>query len=195
MLLDIVILPPSNIRQRIGCLAKKLNKLYPSPSVVDDIKLIPHISLYHLNVQKKNLGELFMIIKNVSTSEKSFYIKTGKLHMGSISIDIPVKAKTICKLNKMVLKKCVALRKGIMPYIFNYEKTAAVKRALANYGTVGTVIDYRPHITLLVNKSGFDDKKIIPFRFKNNFKSSILAVCQINRWYQVTQILKQFKFK
>jgi hypothetical protein len=81
-----------------------------------------------------------------------------------------------------------------MPHAFKRNLTSVVKKAIANYGTVGTVINYRPHITLLVNMKGFANKdNKIDFRPKINFKSSIVAVCQINRWYQVTKILKKFK--
>lgn len=53
MLLDIVILPPDNIRRQLSIVAKKINKVYPSLCIVDNVTLIPHISLYHLVLIKK----------------------------------------------------------------------------------------------------------------------------------------------
>lgn len=194
MLIDIVILPPSNIRRQLGNLAQKINKIYPSPSVVDNVRLIPHISLYHLCIAKRNLPLVLQVVKKVASVTKKFKIKTGKMHIDRISIDIEVKSSSILHLNKKILKVCAVLRTGIMPYIFKYKPTSAVKKALANFGTVGTVINYRPHVTLLVNMEGFGNKlKKIGNAPKFIFRPLVIAVCQINRWYQVTKILKQFK--
>lgn len=121
-------------------------------------------------------------------------ITNGKVHIGSISIEVEIKSAGIFNLNKKIIKHCSPLRTGIMPHTFKRNLTLAVKKAIANYGTVGTVINYRPHVTLLVNMKGFADKDSqINFRPKFHFKSSVIAVCQINRYYQVTKVLKKFR--
>lgn len=58
MLIDIVMLPPQNIRKRIGTKMKKEMGNIPNFFVVDNRKLIPHLSLWHMKIAKKELNNI-----------------------------------------------------------------------------------------------------------------------------------------
>ncbi|MBI5466386.1 MAG: hypothetical protein HY974_03805 [Candidatus Kerfeldbacteria bacterium] len=195
MLLDIVILPPVSVRRRLGKLASHLNHQYPARYVVDNKKLIPHISLYHFYTLPKCLPLVEAVVKKILSNIRPFSIKGALLKKGRYSIGLEIqKSKFIKRLNSAVLLQYAPLRTRSMPSTFEYKMTRQVKQAIKNYGTVGTVINYEPHITLLADfKLSRVKEKGSVGTYPVNFRANEIAITEVNKWYQVTRILKRFR--
>ncbi|MDP3986478.1 MAG: hypothetical protein U1C53_00785 [Candidatus Veblenbacteria bacterium] len=196
MLLDIVVLPPAKERRRLGALAQRLSQDYPARYIVDNKKLIPHVSLYHFRTSQKRLKDVEQVMRMIVTKTGQFRIAGVALTKGQYSIGLKLQNPPALKrLNKAVLLHCASLRTGSMPNIFSEKMTKQVKQALKDYGTVGTVINYEPHITLLANfkSSRVKQKRGAIGNFRVGFSVNELAITEVNCWYQVTRVIKRFR--
>ena len=63
MLVDIVILPPPEIRRKIGRTIKRSVGKSPAFFVVENQRLIPHLSLWHLRISANEIGNLIEELK------------------------------------------------------------------------------------------------------------------------------------
>ena len=195
MLLDIVILPPAKLRNKLGTLAQQLGKTYPARYVVDNKKLIPHVSLYHFRTGPSRLRNIEQAVKMVLKTTSVFKLSGKMVEYGRYSIGLKVnKPMALLSLKKAILASCSPLRTGMMPNMFKRKMTKEVKQALKDYGTVGTVLNYHPHITLLANFNGkLHHKKWIKISYPIDFYADNVAIAEVNNWYQVTRIIKRFK--
>ena len=65
MLLDIVVLPPANIRQKVGQAILRATRGADCKYVVDNKKLIPHVSLFHIRTSQRRLKLIEQQVKSV----------------------------------------------------------------------------------------------------------------------------------
>jgi len=119
MLIDIVILPPKNIRRKIGAKMKKEIVDMPNFFVVDGVKLIPHISLWHMKTSKKKVDKIAQELKKIISEQKSIKIisskfNTSKKHKGYLGFSIK-KNKDLVSLREKVVQKIYSYKTGIMP--------------------------------------------------------------------------------
>ncbi|MFH1867286.1 MAG: hypothetical protein ABIJ81_04375 [Patescibacteria group bacterium] len=197
MLLDIVILPPALIRAKVGKFARTLAKSMPVRYVIDNHKLIPHVSLFHINISKNRLDKLIDVVKKISLHIKPFKIIGGKINVGTISLEINFKkSKQIRLLNKKVVNSCSRLRTGKMPWMLKRKPIIDEKKLIRRYGTYGTIgKNFEPHITLLVKFLKKENIFKPPSVYTTSFIANNITICQVNYWHQVTKIIKQFKVK
>ncbi len=198
MLLDIVILPPIRLRNRLGRLIRQAVNGYPNILVVDNKKLIPHISLFHLKVSPRDLPKIFKTIDQISKNYYSFKISSRGLRVNGQNIALRLSGPAILKkLHHEVLLKCYRLRSGTMPWTAKRKPTALERTYRKKYGSKHILKLFAPHLTLAALKNDPDanlvSQKIKKIKF--NFTADTLAIGQVNFWHQVTRILKKFKLK
>ena len=196
MLLDIVILPSTKERRRLGLFAQQLSKRYKARYIVDNKNLIPHISLYHFRTSTTKLKIIEKAVKKAIGSKKHLSIEGKLIHKGRYSIELILrKTEALRLLNKSILRYCALFRTGVMPNTFEQKMTKQVKKAIRDYGTVGTVINFEPHVTLLAD---FKDKQVetrkgIIGTYRVKFIAKEVAIAEVNSWYQVTRIIKRLR--
>lgn len=203
MLLDIVILPPAGLRQKIGLAVKKAVNGLPYDFVVDNSKLIPHLSLYHLRVKSSRLKIVEAEIKNIAENFKAFKVKS--VMFGPYEAEPTIyfhlsKPKILQALNKVVVARCQKFRAGLLFARYkNKSKYSAKDNAyIKKYGTPWSVEkNFKPHLTMLKLKNIRDVKKVTQ-AIKNKrfeFTANTLAICKINVKGQVYKIIKKFNLK
>jgi 2'-5' RNA ligase len=202
MLIDIVILPPESIRAKVGKKISFVAKNYPHNYVVDNIKLIPHLSLFHLRILKSKLDKLEQMVETVVGKYKSFQLKS----VGFVKYDKDLvlqfrisKPATLSKLNRDIIQRCHKFRTGeLLSWYKDYPFPRLDKLYIKKYGSYwSTGKNFDPHFTMVKYKFVDDGsrmtKKMGNFGFK--FLADTVAVCEINKHGQVIKILKKFKLK
>ena len=119
MLLDIVILPPTGLRKRIGKKIRRATKNLPRIFVVDDTKFTPHLSLWHIKTSKNRIGTITEELKKITKTQRPIKIKTKKFiaskkDKGGIGFKINSR-KSLTSLRNRVFKRTYPFKTGMMP--------------------------------------------------------------------------------
>lgn len=174
-----VVLPPTNVAKKCGELAKKYSKKFPSYFALDNKRLIPHITLFTLEINKKNwldaqkstaqiLGKFKKL--NLAISRHSYYLRQDGDWLA-------LKIKQSTYLSKLRTELFSTLKKL---------DASGIK-----------LKHYSPHITLTKFKPGYRAKAATKGSqlIKLNFTANTVAICQDAGFSQVYKIIKQFKLK
>ena len=199
MLLDIVILPPLKLRQRLGKKVREAAKGISSVFVVDNKKFIPHLSLFHIRTSKTRIRNLKSRIREVLKKYQVFKLETLGFYWGGgpghqwICQEI-INPKILARLHEEIIKTCNDLRTGMMPS--TSRRLSKLKKYYRNkYGVSHLLKFFRPHFTLGMVKSKEDLKDMIkrmrPLRIK--FLADTVAITEVNFWHQVTRVIKRFQ--
>ena len=171
-----IVCPPAKINKLTSRLALKA-KRPQSQFIVDNRKLLPHITLFHLQIRKDRLPEVIKItadlVKNFSALNLKLVGYTAD-KQGWLVIDI--------KLTKQLER----LRKNLFFAVKEYNRTRYMLKKF-----------YHPHITL----TKYNDSKTarlvkrqsLPQR--ENFRSNFVAVGLSDKHFQVYKVIKKFKLK
>ncbi|MFA4818381.1 MAG: hypothetical protein WC621_00910 [Patescibacteria group bacterium] len=197
MLLDIVILPPYKIRNLVGQAVVKSVGDFKYKYIIDNKKLIPHVSLFHVNINKRKLSNLVAAVKKSINNYQPVKISTKNILVDGNGVWILLSNhKSLINLNRKMVRYCYPLRDGMIPWMSKRLPTKLEKFNREKYGThynIGKA--FRPHFTMV--KLKFDaDAKIVGQRMKIIrffFTANTIAICQVNNYCQVTKIIKKFK--
>ncbi len=198
MLIDIIVLPPANIRKNIAGLNKNLKENFAFKWTVDNKKLIPHISLFHINIKKSKLGEIMSktseVLKRVSPLEISFTAADGRYPYIGIKTD---KTDTLFNLHKKVIDNLKIFRVKAMPFIHK-PKTFLDNQYAKKYGVIEVLTKFNPHITMGSVKNEDDFTKVLDKINSNreilqNFTADTVALAEIDKYWQVKKIIKKLK--
>ncbi|MBI4050791.1 MAG: 2'-5' RNA ligase family protein [Candidatus Doudnabacteria bacterium] len=199
MLLDIVILPPKVLRQRIGKKIKDATKDVKAVFVVNNKKLILHLSLFHIRTSKARLSRLSGIVKGIVKKHKVMNMRSAGLEISKsgsgivyVNVSYPLK---LVRLREEVFNSCYPLRTGPMPWMIKSRPpTRQEKLARKKFGTY---LKFHPHFTLAMFQNHRDAERVIERmgRIKFDFTADTVAVTEVNSWHQVTGIIKKFKLK
>lgn len=177
MQIRVAILPPQNISQMSGSLAKKYAKKFTHWFVVDNQKLFPHITLFCVDVSRKNLKELIRTVAGTGKKFKKFNLAISghSLYPGGwLGLKIR-ESKELKELRRSLFVK-------LKPFGPNNPKLKSA---------------YSPHVTLTKFKNGkhgllATKGSKIPI---TKFKADTIALCLDKNYSQVYKIIKTFKLK
>ena len=199
MLLDIVILPPNSLRKKIGARIKKEVGKLPNSFVVDNVKLIPHLSLWHLDTSRRELNSLAKDLREIATVQKPVKISSAGFHVGKRYkhlVNFEVKGTEVLEaLRKRVFQKAYPHKVDIMPHFLpTFGKWTG--QSLREAKKYGKPLRFSPHFTMgwLRNE---DDASGIVQKMKNvrfNFLAKEMYICEINNWWQVRRIIRKISF-
>ena len=200
MFLDIVILPPKELRERLGKKIKQATADYPKVIVVDNKKFIPHVSLFHIRTSKAGLKKISKllpeIIKNYRSIKLSSTIFDIRGESGRIWFVLGLtNPRELRKLNSKVVYACRSFRTGMMPFTSKRKATKLEKQYRKDFGSRHILKLFRPHITLAMLKHK-DDARAVERKWRGlklNFTPDEVAITEVNYWHQVTRIIKKFK--
>ncbi len=200
MLLDIVILPPRALGERLGKKVKEAVRGIPSIFAVDNKVLFLHLSLFHIKISKQRLGLLSDKIKEIMQNYKPFGIRSLGSYVFKkgnwVSFEL-AKSKTFMRLHKNIVLGSYRLRTGTMPFTSKRKMTKLERVYRKKYGTQHIFRLKKPHFTVAKFRS-FEDarkaaRKLEPGKF--SFSADVVAIAEVNFWHQVIKILKTFKLK
>lgn len=197
MFIDIVILPPYELRGVIQKSAPKIKKLSGVSFVVDNRKLLPHLSLFHLNILPSKLPLVIKALKQVLENQNLVKVTGLKKNTTTQFFDYTVKnSKPLQNLHERVVLGLKEFRKGPMwaKFYIAPDRSSFMK----NYGAPGVMENFRPHITL----GGIRGKVNIEELILNiaepkpgSFLGTQVAVTKVNGYWQVLKILQTIKLK
>lgn len=197
MLVDIVILPPSKIRNLVGRAIVKAVGNLKYVYLIDNKKLIPHISFFHINIHKRKLPAIFNIVKNSSASFRPVKIFSKGVLVDGQGVWFSLSNhKSLINFNQQMVKYGAPLRDGLIPWIPKHLPNSRQKYNRQKYGThycIGP--GFNPHFTMVKLKQAAEAAivadRLKPIKF--SFWGKTIAVCQITKYGQVTKVLKTFK--
>ncbi len=200
MLIDIIILPPQNIRKEIGRKVKKEIGNFPNYFVVDNVKLIPHLSLWHMKISKQRVNDIAEKLKQIIKKQRPIKVSSSGFHAsekfkGCVEF-IVEKNKDLIKLQKEVFQNIYSYKSGIMPSFASFLGIIRSEEKQQQINKYGRSLGFGPHFTLGWLK---DEKDIAEVAMKmGEVKFSFLAkeiyICEIDKWWQVKKIIKKIKF-
>ncbi|MBI2356362.1 MAG: threonylcarbamoyl-AMP synthase [Candidatus Doudnabacteria bacterium] len=199
MLLDIVILPPAELRHKLGTQIKHAAQGYPHIFVVDNKILIPHVSLFHIRSSNQKLKKMAQIIQDVIKKHKLPEIRSIALDVGNevgrswFGIGLS-NSKRLRALHEAMVYSLRDLRTGMMPVTSKHVSKQGLEYR-KNFGSRHILKNFYPHITLAMFKNPLDAKAIAQ-KWKGlrlNFVPQEVAITEVNFWHQVTRVIKKFK--
>jgi len=196
MNLDIVILPPASIRKKVAVLTRSLEKKYKMEWVVDNKKLTPHISLYHVLVEdgdvEKVISRIGKLIRKIKAGKSIMLKPYGAAAFLSLEVKL---TQAQSDFQKKVVKELNALRTGDCGLPAG---NRLGRKYIEKYGSPSVFENFIPHITLGMKKSQQSLGDLVQLATKsefNEFKTDTIAVTKVNNYHQVTKIFKTFKLK
>lgn len=176
MKIRLVVLPPTDIRKRTAEWAKKISKIAPHHFVVDNKNLLPHITIFSMLLEEKQIPELEKKIKKIIKAFKTIKLELKKFEsyegvwlMWSVKPSLE-----LSKLLKALYKQAVTI----------------------DHSAVKILKPYRPHITFTKFRStGKVERALKEFSdMKRVFTVSRVAIAY-DKDTQVPGIIKSFKLK
>lgn len=200
MLIDIVILPPKSVRSKVGKKIQSVTKGFSYLYVVDNVRLIPHLSLFHLRISKFKLRKLEQVVDQIVRKYKPFLLRsTGFVNYNKDTVlHFKIsKPAVLSKLNREIIGKCRTLRNGELFFWYkNYPFSKPDRTYVKKYGSYwDTGKNFDPHLTMVRYKVYSDGPKIAERMKKFSFKflADTVALCEINKNGQVIKVLKEIK--
>ena len=200
MFLDIVILPPADISRAVGKLTAKLARGFPLRMRVDNKKLYPHISLYHLLVPRGRVKTVVAEVSRLVAEQKRVPITFQKVRSDKVYFGVSVKnTRVLFRLHQKILLGLRKFHVGVPKAPSGASQPAQTTPYLKKFGVEYVLNFFRPHITLLGMKNKEDAEEVLKVanREKNleNFFADNVSVAAVNRYWQVYKVIKKFKLK
>lgn len=202
MLLDIVILPPPKIRTAVAKLTKQVADKYQLKWRVDNKRLIPHITLFHVLIRDSDLPKILIASEGLVKQQKPFTLTFSEVEGGKLSFGMSLKrTKPLYDFHKQVITSFNKFRSGMTASKFTTPLRFLTKKDkyyLRKFGVAWILSDFWPHITLAMLKNPNELSSVLVYanRFQfPRFRTDTLAVTKINKYFQVTKILQTFKLK
>ena len=181
MLLDIVILPSAGLRQKLAKRIKREMIGYPIVFVVDNLKLIPHLSLWHIKTSENRINEMTQELRKIVKNQKPIKISSpgciaSRKEIGIVEFMV-IDNKSLISLQQRVFKRIYPFKAGMMPF------GLWIKKESEQAKKYGRPLDFKPHFTMGLLKNGRDALRVVKAMEKEkfNFFAKEIYLCKINR--------------
>ena len=168
--------------------------------VVDDTKLIPHLSLWHMKTSKKKIGSIFKELKQAIKGQKPIKIISSEFHAVEKYkgyLEFPVREnKDLVKLQQKIFQKIYSYKTGTMPQFASFLGIKYSEEKLREIKKYGGSLEFGPHFTMGWLKNEKDIAGVV--RKMQQVKFSFLVkevyICEVDKWWQVRKIIKKIDF-
>ncbi len=202
MELDVVLLPPKKLSRKIGNLVRAVGRKVPLKVAVDDRKLLPHVSLLHIEANQSGVrriaSNLGIFVRHQAKLKLEF---TGFRMAGGVFGDFFMagirKSPKIYSIHKNVVEEISPLRSSVS-HLPPKNPNELHKVYFKKYGVGNILKFFDPHITMGSLKNLKDSKSVLQFLSKTKFKTFTadrVALTKVDVNHQVTKIIKEFKLK
>jgi hypothetical protein len=187
------------LRQRIGKKIKKAAGDYPNWFVVDNAKIIPHLSLWHLRTGKGKISKLIGELRKITGDQAPIKIRSSGFSISTINAGAVVsssvhRSKALASLQMKVFRKIYPIKTGMMPSFKPFEvwKGAELKQ-VKKYGRP---LKFKPHFTMgwLKNKEDALNVQQEMRKMQFTFLAKEIYICRVNRWWQVDKVIREVHF-
>ena len=197
MLLDIVILPSVHLSRILVRSVQRANRDIRPVYVVGTGGLFYHSSLFHFNVSSKRLPQVESTVKSLAAGLPRLKLVGRRVRYDGDGVWLEfLPPPALVRFKNSIVQSLAPLRQGPMPYTSSYPLTPLRRFYRQRFGVhynMGRF--FKPHFTLAKYKS-LTDTKAVSLRlkhFKPSFFVNTLAVTEVNRYHQVTRIIKRFR--
>ncbi|OGG58854.1 hypothetical protein A2765_00540 [Candidatus Kaiserbacteria bacterium RIFCSPHIGHO2_01_FULL_56_24] len=198
MRIDIVLLPSKKVSDALGGISASLHRKIPMVFCVDNKKLLPHVSLYHLNVRQQQLNSLSNTVSKLAHKRKAIPVRITGSTKGKNWFSLNInKPRALTLLHTDVVKTCKKFHDGPMRWptpITTRQERAYVKK----YGAPNVLKNFSPHFTLGWTKREKDLKRIVDELKKMESREldiQRIAIAEVDVHCQVFRIIKELKLK
>jgi methionine aminopeptidase len=200
VLIDIVILPPEKLRQKLGKRIKKEAADYPAGFIVDNKKFIPHLSLWHLNVSGgKRIGKITEELEKIVKNQKAVKVNSSGFGVSAQNIGATFhfnirEDKALMRLKEEVFWRTYRLKTGMMPPYKPFGIWTG--KSLKEARKYGKPLGVKLHMTMGWLKNEEDAPKVQKRmkKVKFSFTAKEIYICRVNHWWQVDKIIKKINF-
>ncbi len=197
MLLDIVILPPPVFRMKFADAARIFSRKIRVKFFVDNRRLLPHISLYHLKARAPSpviaqIARIASTTKRLRIAPVGFQIKPSGIN--SYFGLVIVLDRKLSMLHSRIVRDLSKKRSGdAFEMKTNYSPEQ--RRNFKKYGSPNVLRSYQPHITACK----FSSPRIFSMPHFDQafppFTATHIALAATDRNHQVTKVIKKFKLQ
>lgn len=200
MLLDVVVLPPVELRRTIGRKIKEGVGCYPRLFVVDNTKLIPHLSLWHVRTSQNRIDKLAKELELAVKNQRPIGIRSTnfvavKSPEGCVEFGVK-NNRALASLQQKVFKKTYPFRTGMMPQFGASFGIKWSSKELKEAKKYSRPLWFGPHFTAGILKSKEDALRSVKAMKKVKFKflAKEIYICRVNRLWQADKILRKINF-
>lgn len=196
MIIDIVLLPPKPVSEKIGRFVWQLSKKFKLKMAVDNRKLLPHISLLHLKIDRKKLSNVLKATADISKKHVGMALRFTQVFSDEDYFVYDIfKLSALEKLHEAVVQRVSKFKTGFSG-VGRRSPGKLEKLYIKNYGAGNILKYFQPHITLGYVRHQKDllsiAKKLSKLK-SARFVANRLAVTQVNHRNQVFKVIKEFK--
>jgi 2'-5' RNA ligase len=201
--LNVCLIPPKKLSDYCIETSDKVSKNYSTLFKLGD-DIIPHISLYHISIPKKNLSKLKKALHQyclnlpiITTQSDKYYQHIGYVHLSII------KTKALLKLHLDIANLLNPLREGLLNNeMKNYlatdkDLTINQKAYINKYGHPSIDKGFHPHITITKTDNPSISKDIAKSigDYKYKFENQKIYLGTIGKYGTLPKILEEYKLK
>ena len=182
---DVVILPPAALSRPAIEASQLLAQRFGSHLILDEQQTLPHISLYHVAVERRRAAEFEQTLTRIAERTAPDKLQVTGVHIyrefGSIALTIS-KPDWLRRLYLKILHRANPLRDRSFDneHAWGADRLSPAERKfIARYGTPLVGRYFIPHITLaaLKDKSRLDAAAVMIKPPRRSFKVDRLHVC------------------
>ena len=149
MFLDIVILPPADIGRAVEKLTAKLARSFLLRMRVDNRKLYPHISLYHLVVPRGRVKTAVAEVSRLVAGQKRIPITLQKVRGGKVFLGVSVKnTQALFRLHQKILLGLSKFHVGVPEAPWGAPQPVRPTPYLKKFGVDGVLNFFWPTMSL-----------------------------------------------
>ncbi len=199
--LNIAILPSNNTAMEAIGMSKKVENEIESEFILDNRKVLPHITVYQAQYPNKNVELLKKLVQDLSQGE-SFEVNLDVIEVSHETFlfwkcDT---ANVLRELQERAIKIANPLREGLIPAQFANVAglSEGDKYDIKTFGALLIGSRYEPHITITRLKRKEDAEKamrILGSSKKLSFKPKALILGYLGQHGTVTDVIESFRFK
>lgn len=197
---DAVIIPSLEVREYAIQISQQAGEKGRGEFVLGRSRFIPHISLYHIPVKKRQVPALKKTLKKIISESKMGILELKKIKApkeGSLWIEVS-RPQWLVKLHQRVVNETLQFRDPQFNAgkVWGSHYNSFQKNLIKKYGSPYVGRYFQPHITLIVFKGEKGDWPKVTFHPKK-FKVSSVSVYQLGPYHscqrKVFTIGKSFK--
>lgn len=152
--LNTVLLPEGELLQVALKLAKKVSKDNEVLYFLDNVRYIPHLTIYAPEYPSKNLNKILSSVGNIAKKISPVPLKFEKYYYGEGWIGLGFRKTTeVKKLHELILRGLNPLREGRLRIKYEAELAdgkynTTQKKYINEYGYQNVLKNYHPHLSI-----------------------------------------------
>lgn len=197
--LNIVILPPREIREAAIEMSRKLKEGFQTELTLNGLNSLPHMTLYQARFPENALEAVSAYLREIARKTSPFEVSLGGMSSFYRSVWWDVQPSSdITHLSKSIIYQLNPLREGLTVGFWKGGKwNMSETFSIENYGSVVIGDSFRPHVTITTLRDQRDVRPALDSMRPKvvKFVSESMHLALLGDMGRVTQVLEEFPFK